>query len=288
MCRFTFYLGPEIRLASLVTQPAHSLINQSYNAQERPEPLNGDGFGLAWYGDTWREPARFRSITPAWNNANLRDLAWVCQSHCILAHVRAATLASEVMEPNCHPFRCGPFSFMHNGNVDGFKQLRRALLGQLSDEGFQLVRGTTDSEHVFALAMEHLRGHEEDSTCDLLAHALEQAITALLTLNREHAPGEHCYLNLVLSDGWNAAACRFSTDENYIDTLYLSHGKRYRCEDQQCVIDEVDDVSQQSILLSSEPLSDDEGWAMVPRNHVVLINSERQVTVRPMQVNAAV
>ena len=56
------------------------------------------------------EPAVFRSITPAWNNRNLQNLARVVASDCILAHVRAATQSSGVNEANCHPFRWRPLS----------------------------------------------------------------------------------------------------------------------------------------------------------------------------------
>lgn len=56
MCRFTFYLGEEIGVADLVTRPENSLIHQSTHARERPEPLNGDGFGLVWYVPDDPEP----------------------------------------------------------------------------------------------------------------------------------------------------------------------------------------------------------------------------------------
>jgi len=46
MCRFAAYLGLEIFISSLVTEPHHSIIHQSYHAKERIEPLNGDGFGI--------------------------------------------------------------------------------------------------------------------------------------------------------------------------------------------------------------------------------------------------
>ncbi|MDT8450859.1 MAG: class II glutamine amidotransferase, partial [Wenzhouxiangellaceae bacterium] len=75
MCRFTFYMGDNIAVADLVTRPENSLIHQSAHAKERPEPLNGDGFGLAWYVPDDPKPARFRSLTPAWSNANLAELA---------------------------------------------------------------------------------------------------------------------------------------------------------------------------------------------------------------------
>ena len=49
MCRFTLYLGPPVRLSTLLIEPSHSLIQQSFHAEERSEPLNGDGFGVGWY-----------------------------------------------------------------------------------------------------------------------------------------------------------------------------------------------------------------------------------------------
>ena len=58
MCRFTLYLGDPIRLASLVTEPRRSLIRQSFASEEREEPLNGDGFGIAWYVPEMDEVAR--------------------------------------------------------------------------------------------------------------------------------------------------------------------------------------------------------------------------------------
>jgi glutamine amidotransferase len=206
-------MGDPLSLADLVTRPENSLINQSVRARERPEPLNGDGFGLAWYVDGHEVPARFRALTPAWSNANLDELARVTSSRCILAHVRAATSGNfEVSESNCHPFRRGRYAFMHNGHIPAFQRIRRALMARLSDEGFQGIRGTTDTEHVFALVAEHLPGPESESSSALLGAALSRGIREVHELLAEHAPGTHCYLNLVLSDGKHAAACRYSSD----------------------------------------------------------------------------
>ena len=49
MCRFALYLGSELTVSRLVTEPSNSIIHQSFHNLERTEPLNGDGFGLAWY-----------------------------------------------------------------------------------------------------------------------------------------------------------------------------------------------------------------------------------------------
>ncbi len=287
MCRFTYYLGDEITVAELVTRPENSLIHQSTHAKERPEPLNGDGFGLVWYMPDQPEPARFRSLTPAWNNANLAELARVTRSRCIMAHVRAATSGKfDVAEDNCHPFRCGPFAFMHNGDIPAFSKIRRPLMESLSDRGFAVVRGNTDSEHMFALALEHLFGHEDDSSCELLAEALHETVSGVLDLLDEHAPDTHAYLNLVLTDGKNAAACRFSTNPDYIDSLYVNEGSRYRCEEDVCYMTEPDG-STRAVLISSEPLNPGPRWNAIPRNHVALVSSDRSVSFRELSACSA-
>ena len=105
MCRFALYLGSPIRVSSLITEPINSIIHQSYYSREREEPLNGDGFGFAWYvPEITNEPALFRDVSPAWSNANLRHLARVTRTPCLFAHVRAASPGFPVSHLNCHPF----------------------------------------------------------------------------------------------------------------------------------------------------------------------------------------
>ncbi len=100
MCRFVAYLGKPIDMGELLYAPADSIIKQSYAAREIEEPLNGDGFGVGWYHhDRTPDPAVFVSVTPAWNNRNLRYLAPKVRSHCIVAHVRAAS-EGDVAEAN--------------------------------------------------------------------------------------------------------------------------------------------------------------------------------------------
>ena len=69
MCRFAIYLGNEIAVRTLVTEPKNSIIHQSFHSHEYVEPLNGDGFGIAWYPtDATQDPAVFKSMMPAWSN----------------------------------------------------------------------------------------------------------------------------------------------------------------------------------------------------------------------------
>lgn len=282
MCRFVFYLGTPIALGSLLTEPANSLIHQSFHSHERDEPLNGDGFGVAWYVPGFEEPARFRSVTPAWSNQNLRDLARVTTSGCVLAHVRAATQILQVSEANCHPFRRGRYAFMHNGDLGGFQAIRRPLLAELSDQSFAGILGTTDSEHFFGLLGDELDRLGDPREAAAMAVAFRRAVERVLELRAGHAPGEHLYLNAVVSDGRAAVACRFTTDQpGEADSLYRHCGRRYTCDEGVCRMVHAPGHGEAAIV-SSEPLSGDEGWEPVPVNHFVLLEGSEVTAVEPV------
>jgi glutamine amidotransferase len=277
MCRFTLYLGQPIRLSQLVTEPENSLIHQSYESLEREEPLNGDGFGIAYYvPEESDSPAVFRSVSPAWSNRNLLEIARVTRSRCVLAHVRAASPGSVVAETNCHPFVRGRHAFMHNGHIGGFRQLRRALLERLSDNAFEGIMGTTDSEHMFALFLDRIAASGADSA-DRMATALRDTIAEIYVLQRELGIDAPSYLNVAVADGEHAVVIRHTTDapEN-ADSLHYQVGKRYtHVNGRPSMVDA--EIGRGCVLVSSEPLSDEPGWEEVPVNHMVLIRGERDV-----------
>ncbi len=286
MCRFVLYIGQSLPLDLLITKPTHSLITQSYRATERREPLNGDGFGVAWYvPEIGPEPALFRATTPAWSNANLRQLARVTRSHCVMAHVRAATPPLPVVELNCHPFVHGRLALMHNGYIPHFSQLRRRLQNELSDEGYQLVQGSTDSEHILAMFVDRLAlltAAERTDATEALALALQRTIFDLQQLlhdrHIDHAPR----LNIAVTDGHSAVVSRYCGDEPAkADSLYWHEGKRYVCEEGECRMVEPDSAHS-AVIIASEPLSKDPGWDKVPANHIVIVRPDRQVAVRAL------
>lgn len=309
MCRFVLYLGVPMTIASLVTEPSNSIINQSVHSREADEPLNGDGFGVAWYvPEISHKPAVFRSVSPAWSNMNLLEMARVTRSGCILAHVRAATRGIPVTELNCHPFSAGPYAFMHNGDVARFGAIRREVLRGLSDDAFHAVKGSTDSEHLFGLFLDRVAaaggtpgaatagvamGHPREQA-DRMALALQQTVAHITRLSgaavggvrRDEAPegeDDHCYLNIAVSDGAHAVACRYTSAPGDPSSLYIHTGRRYVCEGGLCRM-----VSPEkghgAVIVSSEPLSDDPGWQKLPRNHMVVVHADRTCDVRPLDV----
>ena len=279
MCRFVLYLGPEVTLDVLTTRPSNSIIHQSHHSRLRSEPLNGDGFGIAWYvPDASPNPARFHSIQPAWNNLNLLHLSRVCKSSAILAHVRAATKGTGVSETNCHPFTAGRLAFMHNGSVANFAKVRRQILEQLSDESFSRVQGTTDSELLFALFCDHLAERKNDDT-ESMADAIETTIAKVVKLASEAGVVGDSFLNLAVSNGTSAVVSRYATANAECPSLYTSAGERFVCENGVCRMIECDGVAS-SIVVASEPLNDEPNWASVPPNHLVLVHPDRSMQLR--------
>ena len=285
MCRLVFYKGGSIPLSSLLTEPRHSIIHQSYHSKEREEPLNGDGFGVAWYTpDVTNRAAVFKSVSPAWNNQNLLSLAPVISSACIVAHIRAATPGLPVTHFNTHPFTWNGFTFVHNGEIGGFQSIKRAMRTDLSDETYAHLQGTTDSEHLFALFIDAYRSAEGANELEVMAGALIEAIRRHEVLKVEAEVDEPSLLNLVLTDGHRTVVTRYISDRGReANSLYLHQGAAYECIDRVCRMREAG-ASNDAVLVASEPLSEDEGWRRVNPNTVLLIDEDLSVHERAIDV----
>lgn len=276
MCRFALYMGPPITLDLLTTRPEHSIIRQSFKSRMREEPLNGDGFGLAWYVPAVSPtPALFRSIQPAWNNINLLHLARVTTSPVILAHVRAATGGFSVSEANCHPFIADRFAFMHNGSVARFTQLKRRMQRDLTDESFLWIHGTTDSEHLFARFRDHVRSSAQDDPTKAMAAALAETIQDVKRMTAEIGATQRSLLNMVVSDGERSIVSRYATHGEDAPTLYARTGGQYVCIDGECRM--VDSDSAQTVIVASEPLTGESDWQPVPRNQMLIIHPDHEL-----------
>lgn len=279
MCRFALYLGPPVRLSRLVTEPSNSIIHQSYDSKERLEPLNGDGFGVAWYVPALQpEPVVFRSTTPAWNNEPLLNLAPVTVSHCLLAHVRAATPGFSVTHLNCHPFRRKQFAFMHNGSVGGFSLIGRRIREELSDHAYNAIQGSTDSEHLLALMGDAYDVGTEEDPLDRLATALRSAITRVESHRETAGVEEMSYLNVAVTDGQCAIVSRYVSDgSEQAHSLYYATGCLVVERGEGRVVG--DGEGEPAVVVASEPLGPDTAWTPVPPNHLVRVGEDRTVEV---------
>jgi glutamine amidotransferase len=222
MCRWIVYLAADAseprKLSDVLTRPSHSLISQSFDASFHPgfsqrnnAALNADGFGVLWYARDGRCFV-FKATTPAWSEPNLADLAEFVESRVIFGHVRAASPGSVVSLDNTHPFKRGRLAMMHNGHIERFADVRRALLARLTDDAFRGIRGLTDSEHCFALLQTALSdpGRAAPFAAAELAAAVVEMIAGVLDLlARAGVAGGFTSLNVAVTDGETVVATRF-------------------------------------------------------------------------------
>ena len=253
MCRWIAYRGETIALEHYVTTPAHSLISQSIQALESTASVNGDGFGLGWYG-IHPDPGLYREVRPAWSDENLRYLCRHLHSHLFFAHVRAAT-GTPITRPNCHPFACGRWLVMHNGSIGGWSRLRRQVEALIPDELYPARIGTTDSEAIFLAIMG--AGIENPVT------ATETILARLTDFVNQNADGDRLRFTAALSNGQDLCAFRYAVNDR-ANTLY------YR-------------ESDENIVIVSEPLDrDHRNWVSVPENRVLVANAGERARVLPL------
>jgi predicted glutamine amidotransferase len=257
MCRWLAYSGSPILLEELLYKPDHSLIDQSLHSRLGVETTNGDGFGVGWYGPTSETPAVFRSIEPAWNDRNLREVASHVESPLFLAHIRAST-GTAVQQTNCHPFRHEKWLWVHNGLVRDFHLIKRDLALAVDEALYPSIEGSTDSEMLFYLAL--TLGLEDDPP-----RAVEQMIGLVEEAGGRHGIEHPLQMTIATTDGKSVWAFRYSS-EGKSRSLYYStsmHTVREMYPDRP----RLQEVSDETRIIVSEPIVDLPGaWNEVPES----------------------
>lgn len=280
MCRFVAYLGEPILAEDLITKPKNSLIHQSYGALEMPEPLNGDGFGMGWYTKQIRKEAGlFKSITPAWNNQNLKINAGIIKSNCIFAHIRAATEGSISLE-NSHPFSYNQYLMMHNGGIRNFKEIKRDLINKLSNHYYQWINGQTDSEHIFALFMQKVTDlsegrDDEELPLNFFLECFKETFSDIEKFKKKRNLTEASIFNMVITEGSRLIATRYSTNpKEESRTLYFARGQKYVCEGNICRMLPTNKLADAMLIVSEKLDEFVEEWTQVPENHALMVEAD--------------
>ena len=254
MCRWLAYSGAPLRLSQMLYAPVRSLIDQSLQAELGSMPANGDGFGLGWYNSS-PVPVVFRSIEPAWNDLNLRELAGHLISPLFFAHIRAA-VGSPVQKTNCHPFRHDQWLFMHNGHIESFPAIKRDLMFAVDPSLYPEIEGSTDSEALFYLALTF-------GLADNPPAAVAQAIGLVEERGRARGIPHPFHGTIATTDGETMWAFRYSSGGKS-PSLFFTHdiGKiRERYPDEEML----QGVGEDARLVVSEPIGDLPGaWTEMP------------------------
>src|SRR5688500_11800457 len=253
MCGWIAYRGEPIPLEQYVTAPAHSLVVQSVRALESTASTNGDGFGLGWYGEH-PEPGLYREVRPAWSDENLRYLCRHIHSHLYFAHVRAST-GTPVTRPNCHPFACGRWLFMHNGTIGNWARIRRQVETLIPDELYGSRIGTTDSEAIFLAILGH--GGAKDPI-----GATREVLTKVTDMVSGNGVTEPLRFTAALANGSDLYAFRYSANDTANSLYYRESGG--------------------NLVIVSEPLDAERAhWKPVPPGYVIAARSGKPVELDP-------
>ena len=263
MCRWLAYIGSPVRIEELILRPKHSLIDQSLHSTMGATTTNGDGFGIGWYG-VGDEPGVFHSVEPAWNNRNLKDLAAHIASPLVFAHIRAST-GGAIQQTNCHPFRSGPWLWMHNGAIREFGTVKRDLAMAVAPELFASIEGSTDTEMFFYLA-QTFGLHADPIT------AVERAVGFIEDTGRRHGVENPIQMTVATSEGSRLWAFRYSS-EHASRTLFTSADvATLRAQyPENPYLHELSDTSR---VVVSEPFGELAGaWHEVPESSWVCVEN---------------
>jgi len=267
MCRWLAYSGDPICLEDLLFKPKNSLVVQSQHAKMGATTMNGDGFGVGWYG--WRDtPGVFRSIEPAWNDRNLREICAQARSARVFAHIRAST-GSAVQQTNCHPFRYGHWLWMHNGALADFHRVKRDLALAVDPELFPDIEGSTDSEMLFFLALTY--GLQEDPPA-----AVARAVGFVERTARAHGIDEPVQMTVATTDGDATWAFRYSSQGRSRSLFHSADVTAMREHYPDNAV--LRELSADARLVVSEPLGDLAGaWDEVPESTYVVVKGGSEV-----------
>lgn len=285
MCRFVAFKGKDIvQLSDVLDKPANSLVSQSKAAREGIHGVNADGFGIAWYNHNIDNiPGVYKSIQPAWNDANLEHIISKVRSECFLGHVRASTIGNVAFD-NCHPFTHKNISMVHNGTIQNFTDIRRLIMNGLDDDLFNSIKGQTDSEHLFYLIVQKMRGSEKTGV-DLLMFGVQGAFAEIVKLQSKKDDSHFVRLNIAITDGHNMVVTRYSSKGNSNLSLSYVVGKAIdESSDSHLMIESQKKVSPKAVIIASEPLTDYASeWLEVANDHAISIDKDMNIEVWPLK-----
>jgi glutamine amidotransferase len=290
MCRALAYLGQPVLLDNLLYQPDSALVKQSF-MPKMLHALNLAGFGMrAWDRGSPdpQKPYSYASTALPVFDRNLKALAEKIRPTCVLGHVRGVAYNTEVeiSLQNVHPFQFPGvrLALAHNGDLARFSEMRPHLLESIRPEIAGLVRGTTDSEWIYALIVSQLADPRAACAADELVRAVDRSFAIIRAVRERLGISTSSSVNLFLTTGESIAAVRYCFDFGCYRTedpakvheanltflsLWYTSGSEYGFHDGEWKMTGGADTAD-SIMIASEPLTRDTStWLEVPEYSMI-------------------
>ncbi|GAB3244500.1 ergothioneine biosynthesis protein EgtC [Kineosporia babensis] len=235
MCRHLAYVGTEIRVGELVSDPPFALTRQAWAPRRQTHgTMNVDGFGLGWYAAGEAEPARHRGDGPVWGDETFADLARVIRTTALLAAVRSGTEGMVSGRGAAAPFRSGRWLFSHNGALPGWPESGAGLVKQIDPVRLLRLDAPTDAATLWALTLEQL-----EAGCPP-----GEAVAQVVQRTLEVTGGR---VNLLLTDGRQIAGSTAGASLSYRQT-------------------------DGGVVVASEAYDDAAGWHDVPDGRLITVD----------------
>ena len=224
---------------------------------------NPDGTGIGVF-DIDGPPTVDKQPMAAWDDAAFSSAARQMTGTTFVAHVRHASTGAR-SRANTHPFEQDDRLFAHNGVIDGLAELDSRLADLRATD---LVHGDTDSERLFALVTAEARRHHGDLRAGITA-ALEWVVAQLPVYS----------VNFVLTTRTDLWALRYpAANELWI----LEQGGSETGNTMDVRTDRIHARSadlghRPSVIVASEPMTDDPRWRSLGAGELVHIGDDLAV-----------
>jgi glutamine amidotransferase len=292
MCRILSYLGDPVVIEELLYKPDNSFITQSYNPKYMSHLLNLAGFGLLAWDIRSHEanlPFVYRTVQLPFYDENLRNLSKKITPHCLLAHLRGVSYTEKqvVSMKNVHPFlfEGTDIALAHNGALISFDIMKYDLLEYIKSEYKPQIRGTTDSEWIYAVFLSQLHSKIEHHEVNDIADAILETFKIIKKVRYQHNIRINSPVNLFISNGKFIATTRFVFDYGWhkldkedlahatYHSLWYTYGENYGYYDN--VYKMKGGGRRSSIIIASEPLTEDTTtWIEVPEYTLMVATRE--------------
>lgn len=286
MCRVLSYLGKPILAEELLYKPDNSFIKQSYHPKHMSYLLNLAGFGIvAWdnYSYNPNKPYIYKTSRLPFYDENIRNLAEKIKPYCLLTHIRGVAYSEKrtVSNQNVHPFIFDGtnIALAHNGALAEFDTMKYDLLEYIHPNFQKRIRGSTDSEWIYAVFLSQLASFDEIKIEDI-AHAVEQTFKILHKVRHKHNIAITSPVNIFFTNGKFIAATRYVLDygwhspdkdfsaHNEYHSLWYTYGESYGYYDGEY---KMKGKEKTSIIIASEPLTEDTTtWIEVPEYSLLI------------------
>ena len=220
------------------------------------------------------------------------------QASTMLGHVRAATYDSKVVmvDENCHPFSFDetPWILAQNGDLPSWMLLQRELLQHCEDRYLKQMRGTTDTEFLYALLLSLLDGDSDEEVqraieemVGLIAEAMAVLDLPALTKMKMAlvSPNRIIGVNVGLghhgetgpAGDWKKLRESGPGTDDYalsmlLEPMYLLVGRPVGSDDASYDFEACDEAAATAAVFASEALTEDvDGWSHVSFGEIVFL-----------------